>query len=277
MISRASDCPPVYRNFSSGTHLSLAINHQTPQTNNNMQHNINAVLNDMPAIPSPPQELAAFVNDLIDVGEPRMAIDNIDPGVQSLVLQEALLEEQARQLQIVEDAALADLLQDVSEEEDSGFESDIVEEEEVQAEEEAMEVDSDAETVNNNSSDDAGDSSDSPHNNSDLDNDEVTLRRVMCVRQRFFRSVQHLLRLQRNEEMVRMRRRLRGIHRRIKRRRDEVHDVPHCYRDMCFGCAKRFWCQRNRRWIRCTACGFWLCPNCNEEPVHCQNEKQFLP
>ena len=92
----------------------------------------------MPAIPSPPQELAAFVNDLIDVGEPRMAIDNIDQGVQPLVLQEALLEVQARLVQIAEDAALADLLQDASEEEDSGFESDIVDEEEVQAEEEAM-------------------------------------------------------------------------------------------------------------------------------------------
>ena len=36
-----------------------------------------------------------------------------------------------------------------------------------------------------------------------------------------------------------------------------------------------FWCQRTRRWIRCAACGFWLCLDCNVDPVHCQNEREF--
>ena len=246
-----------------------------------MQNNIAAMLIDMPIIASPPQELVNLVNDLIDEGEPRM-VNNIDQGVQPLVLQEALLEEQARQVQIAEDAALADLLQDDSEE-DSGFESDVIEEaEEVQQEEiqqeEVMEVKSDAETVNNNASDQPEDS-DSSYNesDSDLDISEVTLRRAMRVRDRFLRDVQHLLRLQRGEERRRMRRRLQSIHRRIRRREDRPYDVPRRYRDICYGCAKRFWCQRNRRSVRCTLCGFWLCPDCNVDPVHCQNERQFLP
>ena len=57
---------------------------------------------------------------------------NFGQGVQPLVLQEVLLEEQARQVQLEKDAALADLLQDDLDEdaaEDSGFKSDIIEEE----------------------------------------------------------------------------------------------------------------------------------------------------
>ena len=210
-----------------------------------MQNNIAAMLIDMPTIASPPQELVNLVNDFIDEGEPRM-VNNIDQGVQPLVLQEALLEEQARQVQIAEDAALADLLQDDSEK-DSGFESNVIEEaEEVQEEEiqqeEAMEVDSDAETVNNNTPDQLEDS-DSSYNESDSDIDisEVTLRRAMRVRDRFFRGVQHLLR-QRGEEMRCMRRRLQSIHRRIRCSEDLPYDVPRRYRDICYGCAKRLWC-----------------------------------
>ena len=65
-------------------------------------------------------------------------------------------------MQIAEDAVLSDLLQDNSEE-DSRFESDVIEEpEEAQEDEieqeEAMEVDSDAEIVNNNSLDQPEDS-----------------------------------------------------------------------------------------------------------------------
>ena len=164
-------------------------------------------------------------------------------------------------MQIAEDAALADLLQDDSEE-DSGFESDVIDEaEEVQEEEiqqqEAMEVDSDAETVNNNPPDQPEDSDSSYNeNDSDLDISEVTLRRAMRVCDRFFRGVQHLLRLQCGEEMRRMRRRLQSIQRRIRRREDRPYDVPRRYRDICYGCAKWFWCQRNHRWVRCTLCGF---------------------
>ena len=164
-----------------------------------MQNNIAAMLINMPIIASPPQELVNLVNDLIDEVKSRTS-NNIDQGVQPLVLQEALLEEQARQVQIAEDAAFADLLQDECKEY-SGFESDIIEEaEEFQEEEiqqeEAMGVDSDAETVNNNPSDQPEDS-DSSYNesDSDLDISEVTLRRTMRVRDRFFRGVQHLLRL----------------------------------------------------------------------------------
>ena len=167
--------------------------------------------------------------------------------------------------------------------EDSGFETDFEEEEEeVQLENEPMDgveeqiIDSDAEKVNNNPPEPMEDS-DNAESDSDLDMSEVTLRRTIRVRDRFCRGVQHLLRLQRGKEMRRMRRRLQRIQRRIRRREDRPRDVPRRYRDMCFGCAKPFWCQRNRRWIRCLFCGFWLCPDCNVDPVHCQNERQFLP
>ena len=185
-------------------------------------------------------------------------------------------------MQIEEDATLVDLLQDddevfdeVSAEEDSGFESDSIEEavpEEGQPMDMA-EVNSDAETIDNHP-DEVQSDSDSAD---DSDMDEVTLRRTMRVSQRFFRGVQQLLRLQRDEEMRRMRRRLRGIQRRIRRRRHDCnHNAPRRYRDMCYGCAKRFWYQRNRHWIRYVFCGFWLCPDCNVDPVHSQNQRQFL-
>ena len=259
-----------------------------------MVQNIVEVIGDMDAYPelnhdiaSPPQELANFVNNMIDIGEPRIDNNIRKEGVQPLVLQEALLQEQARQVQIEEDAALADLLQDASdddddvEEVDSGFETDSVQEEDQQMDGAEAEVDSDAETVENNNpnQDMLQDSdSDSTDNDSDQDIDEVTLRRTMYLRQKFFRGVQQLLRLQRDEEMRRMRRRLRAIQRRIKhQRKDIAYDKPRRYRDMCYGCAKRFWCQRDRRWIRCTFCELWLCPDCNVDPVHCQNEQPFLP
>ena len=110
-------------------------------------------------------------------------------------------------MQLEVDAVLADLLQDAldkaaAEEVDSGFESDNIEEaaqEEGQpmdgVKEEAEEIDSDAETIDNNRPDqveDIGSESDSNNdsdNDSELDINEVTLRRAMCVRQRFFRHV----------------------------------------------------------------------------------------
>ena len=160
----------------------------------------------------------------------------------------------------------------------SSVEEEVQEDEPMEGVEEEA-VDSDAETVNNNPPDHAEDSSDSSDNasDSDIDISEVTLRRAVCVRHRFLRGVQRLLRLQRAEEMRHMRRRLRSIQRRIKRRQDRPYDAPRRYRDMCYGCAKLFWCQRNQRWIRCAFCGFWLCPDFNVDPVHCQNERQFLP
>ena len=122
------------------------------------------------------------------------------------MLQEALLQEQARQVRIEEDAALADLLQDASdddddvEEVDSGLETDSVQEEDQQIDGAEAEVDSDAETVeNNNPNQNMLQDSDSTDNDSDQDIDEFTLRRTMCVRQKFFRRVQQLLRLQRDE------------------------------------------------------------------------------
>ena len=172
--------------------------------------NVEDMIIDMPVVVAQPQELVNLINELIDVGESRMAND-IRQGVKPLVLQEALLEQQARQIQLEEDAALADLLQDDFDEdaaEDTGFESV---EEEVQ-EDEPMDVvkeeavDSDAETVDNNPPDHAEDSSDSG-SDSDIDMSEVTLRCAMCVRDRFSRGVQRMLRLQRAEEMRRMRRR----------------------------------------------------------------------
>ena len=219
-------------------------------------------------IASPPQELAILINNLIDMGEPRIAANIPQEGMQPLALEQALLEEQARQVQIEEDAALADLLQDdddevlgeVSAEEDNGFESenieDAVPEGAVTEEGQPMdvaEVNSDAETIDNHPDEVE---SDSVSDSDDSDMDEV----------------------QRDEEMGRMRRRLPGIQRRIRRRcEDYIRDAPRRYRDRCYGCAKRFWCQHNRRWIRCASCGFWLCPDCNVDPVHCQNERQFLP
>ena len=88
--------------------------------------NIEQVIIDMavlPEIPTPPQELADLVHNLIDMGEPMMA-DDRQEGVHPLVLEEALLAEQQRQIQMEEDAALADLLQDgvdEFEEADSGY------------------------------------------------------------------------------------------------------------------------------------------------------------
>ena len=152
------------------------------------------------------------------MGEPRIAANIPQEGVQPLALEQALLEEQARQVQIEEDAALADLLQDdddevldeVSAEEDSGFESENIEEvvpEGAMPEEGqpmgVAEVNSDAETIDNHPDQVE---SDNVSDNDDSDMDEVTLRRTMRVRQRFFRGVQQLLRLQRDEEMRRMRR-----------------------------------------------------------------------
>ena len=78
-----------------------------PNSHPAIKQNFEDMLIDMPVIDSPPAELVNLVNELIDVGEPRMANDQ---GVQPLVLQAALLEEQARQAQVEEDAALADLL-----------------------------------------------------------------------------------------------------------------------------------------------------------------------
>ena len=66
---------------------------------------------DLPEIASSPPELADLINNLIDMGEPMMAVDQQE-GVQPLLLEAALLEEQARQIQMEEYAALADLLQD---------------------------------------------------------------------------------------------------------------------------------------------------------------------
>ena len=220
--------------------------------------NFEDMLINMPVIASPPAELVNLVNELFDVGEPRMANDQ---GVQPLVLQTALLEEQARQAQVEEDAALADLLQDEFIDEDTAEEEE--EKEEVQVENELMDgveeqvIDSDAETVDNNPPEPMEDSDNVVDDDSDLDMSEVTLRRMMRVRDRFFRGVQHLLRLQRGEDMRCMRRRLRHIQRRIRRREDRPHDVPRRY--------------------RCLFCGFWLCPDCNVDPVHCQNERQCLP
>ena len=164
--------------------------------------NVKDMIIDMPVVASPPQELVNLINELIYVGEPHMAND-IGPDVQPLVLHEALLDEQTRQIQLEEDAALADLLQDDFDEdaaEDSEFESV---EEEVQEDEpmdgvEEEAVDSDAESVDNNPPDHAEDSSNSSDNDSDSDIDmsEVTLRRAMYVCDRFFRGVQRLLQLQ---------------------------------------------------------------------------------
>ena len=64
--------------------------------------NIDQVIIDMahlPEIASPPQELADLINNLIDMGEPMMAVDQQE-GVQPLVLEVALLEEQVRQIQM---------------------------------------------------------------------------------------------------------------------------------------------------------------------------------
>ena len=156
--------------------------------------NFEDMLIDMPVIASPPAELVNLVNELIDVGEPRMANDQ---GVQPLVQQAALLEEQARQAQVEEDAALGDLLQDefIDEDtaEDSGFETDFEEEEEeVQVENELMDgveeqvIDSDAETVDNNPPEPMQDSDNVVDDDSDLDMSEVTLRRTMRVPIGFF-------------------------------------------------------------------------------------------
>ena len=93
---------------------------------------------------------------------------------------------------------------------------------------------------NNNPPEHVEDIDNTSESDSDLDMSEVTLRRTMRVRDRFFRGVPRLLRLQRGEKMRRMRRRLQRIQRRIRRREDRPYDVPRRYRDMCFGCAKRF-------------------------------------
>ena len=157
-----------------------------------MQHNIEAVLIDLPVIASPPQELADFVNEFINVSRECHAW----PTTTSLK------------------ACNSWCYSGCASESDST-------EEAVQEVVEAEEIDSDAETIANDS-------------DVDLDIDEMTLRRAMCVR--FFRGMQHLFRLQRDEEMVRTRRRLRGIHRRIRNRlRDVVYDAPRRYRDMCYG------------------------------------------
>ena len=158
--------------------------------------NVEQVIIDMavlPEIPTPPQELADFVHNLIDLGEPMMA-DNRQEGVHPLVLEEALLAEQQRQIQMEEDAALAHLLQDdvgQFEEADSGYTTES--DDELQGEDEpiaveAADIDSDAETVENNPARDANNysESDSDGDSVDLDIDEVTLRRTMRVRQRFF-------------------------------------------------------------------------------------------
>ena len=219
---------------------------------------------DLPEIASPPQELDDLINNLIDMGEPRMAVDQQE-DVQPLVLEAALLEEQARQIQMEKDAALADLLQDKLDEGaelDSGYTSESTEEFQEEEDEpmagivEAADIDSDAETINNNPDRDAASYTESESDSDNIDLDEVTLRHTMRVQQRFFNGAQQLLRLQRKEEMFRTRRRLRGIQHRIRnRRRDLIYDAPKRYRDICYGCAKRFWCQCTRRWIRCAACG----------------------
>ena len=103
-------------------------------------------------------------------------------------------------MQIEEDAALADLLQDdddfdeiSAEEENSGFESEIIDEAGLEEDQpiDVAEINSDAETIDNHP--------DAVQNESESDSsdvsemDEVTLRRTMRVRQRFFRGVQQLL------------------------------------------------------------------------------------
>ena len=147
--------------------------------------NIEDIVINMPVVASPPEELVNFVNELIDGGEPRMTNGQ---GVQPLVLQEALLEEQARQAQLEEDAALADLLQDEFIDEDtaenSGFEIEFEEEEEVQVQNEPMDgveeeaIDSDAETVNNNPPEHVEDSDNTGESDSDLDMSEVTITKL---------------------------------------------------------------------------------------------------
>ena len=154
-------------------------------------------------------------------------------------------------------------------------------------------VDSDAETLENVQDIDARDidydptmdlDSDDDDDDDDSDEDEVNdveevvkcevaIRQLLKVRKLYFDSAKKLLNLKIQKEEKKIRTRLARVQRRVRRNRHRINDVPRRRYDMCFGCAKPFWLQRTRCWVRCTMCGDWLCPDCNEEPLHCQDER----
>ena len=262
------------------------------------------------ASPPPPSELHDFINQLInflDSSSPNNYL--IDEPIPEEVVEEVLCEEEVlqeeqrreeqrreeqrrqeeqrilleeeRRIQIQEDTALADLLQDEEEEDDneeeveSGYDSELPsDDEEMMGQEQQQEIvrdiDSDMETEDN-SHEGAPSDSDSvfePEPNAQIR--EVALRRAINVRRCFHRDLRAVFRESRNNELERLCEQLRHVKQEARRQqRQELLDKPRRNIDFCFGCAKRFWCQRNRRWARCDACGFWLCPECNENPVHC--------
>ena len=157
-----------------------------------------------------------------------------------------------------------------------------------------VDVDSDAETIENvrdidendinydpamdiNSDDDNNDNSDDDIDVEEAVKCEVVMRKLLKVRKSYFRSAKKLVDLKIKTEERKIRARLARIQRRVRRNKYRLNDVPRRRYDMCFGCGKAFWLQRTRCWIRCIACGNWLCPDCNEEEVlHCQADRDLF-
>ena len=177
---------------------------------------------------------------------------------------------------------------------ESGSDDDAEDEEDVPH---PVYVDSDAETVENVQDIDVRDinydpamdidnNDDDDDDNSDDDEDidieeavkcEVVIRQLLKVRKSYFRSAKKLLNLRIKTEEKKIRTRLARIQRRVRRNKYRLNDVPRRRYDMCFGCGKAFWLQRTRCWIRCAACGNWLCPDCNEEEaLHCQADRDLF-
>ena len=203
--------------------------------------------------------------------------------------EQRILLEEKRRIQIQEDATLADLLQDEEEEDDNeeqvelGYESEQPsDDEEMMGQEQQQEIvrdiDSDMETEDNGHEGAPSDSDSVFEPEPSAQMREVALRLAINVRRRFHRDLRAVFRESRNNELGHLREQLRHVQQEARRQqRQELLDKPRRNIDFCFGCAKHFWCQRNRRWVgRCDACGFWLCPECNENPVHCQNERDYL-
>lgn len=114
---------------------------------------------------------------------------------------------------------------------------------------------------------------------------ESKLHQLLQLKKIYWRAKRQKIQIMRRAD-------LRGVERRIKlfrqrreqrrgggeqrrKRRNRGEDRPKRGVDRCWGCARPFFNQIIRRWLRCGSCGLWLCPDCGANPVHCQREPQF--
>lgn len=112
---------------------------------------------------------------------------------------------------------------------------------------------------------------------------ESRAHQLLGLKKAYWRARLRLLRIKRDCDLAAIGRRIK-MHRqrrqarrcqeglKPRRRNNAGKNLPKRGHDMCWGCGKKFHCQRVRRWVRCEACSLWLCPDCSAQSTHCENE-----